>query len=52
MELKALNEKDALARRAKLAYARLDGELVAKVPQAVGWTARLLVMLKNVLGSR
>jgi len=48
IELKAENEADALARRAKLAWARLDGELVTKIPHSMGWLARILVTLKNL----
>ena len=47
VELRAENEADALARRAKLALARLDGELVAKVPQTAGWLARIVVAVRN-----
>lgn len=48
IELKAESEQDALARRAKLVNARLDGELVAKLPQSTGWLARLLVKARNL----
>lgn len=49
LELKAADERDARARCAKLAFARLDGELVTKVPLALAWPARISVMLHNLL---
>jgi len=48
IELKAKNEADARARCAKLAWARLDGELIAKIPQSVGWLAKIGVALQNL----
>lgn len=48
-EIQARDEKDAIARKAKIAYARLDGELVAKIPAHVGLFAKAAVTLKNAL---
>lgn len=47
VELQAANETDAIARRAKLAFAKIDGELMAKVPAALGWAARISTALQN-----
>lgn len=51
LELKADNTQDARARMAKLAYARLDGELVAKIAAPLGPVARLAVWLRNLSAS-
>lgn len=48
-EIKAKDIRDANARRAKLAYARLDGELIARVPSSMGIFARIATFLKNAL---
>jgi hypothetical protein len=49
VELKAKDTQDANARRAKLAYARLDGELIACVPSSMGLLARFATFVKNAL---
>lgn len=49
LEVKASSEQDALARRAKLAYARLDGELVAKIPASAGPIAKAITSFRNAL---
>lgn len=41
MELKASSPEDAQQRLRQLPWARLDGELVAKVPVAPNWLAKL-----------
>lgn len=51
LELKADNAQDARARMAKLAYARLDGELVAKIAAPLGPVARLAAWLRNLSAS-
>ena len=51
LELKADSFQDARNRVAKLAYARLDGELVAKVAGATGPVARMVVWLRNMFVS-
>jgi hypothetical protein len=48
IELKAKDEADARARCAKLAWARLDGELIAKIPQSLGWLAKVGVTFQNL----
>ncbi len=49
IEIKAKDIQDANARRAKLAYARLDGELIARVPSSMGLLARIVTAVKNAL---
>jgi hypothetical protein len=51
IELKAANIQDAQARMAKLAFARLDGELVAKLPASTGPATRLAVWFRNLFSS-
>lgn len=46
LEIPATSPDDAKARLAKLPNARFDGELVAEVPSAFGWLARLWVWLR------
>jgi hypothetical protein len=48
LEIKARNVHDAKARLKALPFARLDGELVAKVPLSLGPLAKLAVWLRNV----
>lgn len=48
-EVRATNEADARARVTKMAYATLDGELVAKVPASFGLIPRLIVSVRNAL---
>ena len=50
LELKARDRKDAEARLARLVFATLDGELVARVPAALGPFAALAVMIRNSFG--
>ena len=47
LELKADNWQDAEARVRRLAYARVEGELVAKVPGAFGIFAAAAVFVRN-----
>jgi hypothetical protein len=47
LELKAASEQDARSRLGKLAYATLDGELVARFPASAGWLAKALVFLRG-----
>lgn len=49
IELKAKDIQDANARRAKLAFARLDGELIARIPSSLGLFARFATLVKNAL---
>jgi len=48
-EVQADNEKDAQDRVAKMAWAKLDGELFTNIPAKLGWTARATVWLLNRL---
>ncbi len=48
-EVRAQDESDARARVAKMAYATLDGELVAKIPASFGLLPRLIVSVRNAL---
>ena len=47
LELKARDAEDARARLASLTYATLDGELVAKVPDALGPIAIIAAAIRN-----
>lgn len=47
VELKARDIEDAKARLAKLPYARLDGEMVGKVPATLGPFAMAMVAIRN-----
>lgn len=47
LELKAKSAEDARARLGKLAYATVDGELVAKVPATLGPFATAVMVLRN-----
>jgi hypothetical protein len=47
VELKAASVQDARLRLGKLAYAHLDGELVARLPVQSGWLAKAMVFLRN-----
>lgn len=49
IEIKAKDMQDANARRARLAFARLDGELIARIPSPTGIFARVAQFLKNAL---
>lgn len=49
LELKARDFEDAQARLAKLSYATLDGELVAKVPAVAGPFVVLAAAIRNSL---
>lgn len=51
LELTANNLDDAKARLAKLPYATIDGELVTKVPAALGPLAKMIVAIRNNLTS-
>lgn len=51
-EIPAKDAEDAKARLARLAYARLDGELVARLPATVGVFAWLLTNLRNLIKIR
>jgi hypothetical protein len=46
-EVPAKDEQDAKLRVARMYYATLDGELVAKVPVQFGLFVRLYVFLRN-----
>lgn len=48
-EVEASSEADARARVAKMAYATLEGETVAKVPATLGLIPRLIVSMQNTL---
>lgn len=56
LELKARDLDDAKARLANMPYARVDGEVIAKVPATFGPIAQLTVMVRNgfsrLLGSQ
>ena len=47
LELKADNAEDAKARLARLPYARVDGELLAKVPATLGPFAVAAAIVRN-----
>ena len=47
IEIKAKDIQDANARRARLAFARLDGELIARIPSPTGYFSRVANFLKN-----
>lgn len=47
LELKARDQRDAEARLARLAFATLDGELIARVPASAGPLAKLAVLIRN-----
>lgn len=47
LELKARDRQDAEARLSRLAFATLDGELVARIPAALGPFAAIAVMIRN-----
>ena len=47
LEIVARDQKDAKARLAKLPYATLDGELVARVPATLGPLAAISAALRN-----
>ena len=49
LELPASSYDDARQRLDKLVFARVDGELVAKVPASLGPFATLAVWLRNLL---
>jgi len=49
LELKALSLQDARARLARLPYATLDGELVARVPAPLGPIAIIATAIRNSL---
>ncbi len=49
LELKARDVEDAKARLAALPFARLDGELVARVPAVLGPLAFAVAVLRNSL---
>jgi len=51
VELKAASIQDARTRLGKLAFARLDGELIAKVPAEAGPLVKLAVWLRNLFAS-
>ena len=48
-EVPAYDEHDAKMRVSRMAYAKFDGELTAKVPAYVGWIMRPIVWLRNRL---
>ena len=48
-EIKAKDERDALARLARLQSATYDGELRYKLPVAAGFIARFYVFMRNLL---
>ena len=48
LELKARDYADAKARLARLSFATVDGELIAKVPATLGPLAVLAVTLRNI----
>lgn len=49
LELKATDFSDAKARLARLPYARVDGELMAKIPAALGPIAVIAAAIRNSL---
>lgn len=48
MEIKARDARDAKERLNALAFARYDGELIAKIPCSLGPLMKLAVWLRNV----
>lgn len=52
LEIKARDQEDARARLAKLPYATLDGELMAKIPVRSGILQRVAVTLARLFGRR
>jgi hypothetical protein len=51
IELPALNLEDARQRLGKLTFARVEGEIVAKVPGAFGPFAALAAAVRNMLSA-
>ncbi|MBL8645277.1 MAG: hypothetical protein JNK21_15200 [Rhodospirillaceae bacterium] len=49
LELKATDLSDAKARLARLPYARIDGELMAKIPATLGPIAIAIAAIRNSL---
>ena len=47
-ELHAYSLEDAEARVKRLSYAKVDGEIVAKIPARLGGVARLITSAKNL----
>ncbi len=47
LEIKARDAEDAKARLSRLAFAQIDGELVAKVPATLGPLAKVAVAVRN-----
>lgn len=48
-DVQAKDEEDAKSRVAKMAWAKLDGKLYAKIPAQLSWPARATVWLLNRL---
>lgn len=51
-EISAESPEDARARLSRLAYAKLDGELIASVPYVLGPLARLAAGVRNLFVGR
>ncbi|RJQ47519.1 MAG: hypothetical protein C4528_04825 [Gammaproteobacteria bacterium] len=51
-EIPAKDAEDAKTRLAKLVYAKLDGELIAKLPATVGFFGWFLTLLRNLIKIR
>jgi hypothetical protein len=49
LELPASNFEDAKARLSQLSFARIDGEVVAKLPSGFGLLARSATAIRNAL---
>jgi hypothetical protein len=49
IDIVARDEAEAKERLKALAFARYDGELIARVPQSAGFLARLKVALRNLV---
>lgn len=49
LEVQAVNEQEAKARVAKMAWAKLDGEVFGTIPVRSSWPARATVWLLNRL---
>jgi hypothetical protein len=52
IELPATDLEDARRRVSQLALARLDGEIIADIPGALGPVAALAAFVRNALGRR
>lgn len=48
-EISAESADDAQARLSRMAFAKVDGELVARVPYALGPVARLIAGVRNAI---